>query len=156
MLEAGAVLVKEAGGKRLQGSVGQQRRPSADEGGCHRVLEEADGCRAFACARSLAKLAASSLHLPPVAMPRTRSPHRRLRMRSGYVTYRRASPSSTHSPHPIPNTKKIQKQDKNKTHNQINIKIYNTIHKTELPTNTTKNKTTNQNSKTIPNKIQSA
>ena len=88
MLEAGAVLVKEAGGKRLQGSVGQQRRPSADEGRCHRVLEEADGCRAFACARSLAKLAASSLHLPPVAMPRTRSPHRRLRMRSGYVRVR--------------------------------------------------------------------
>ena len=88
MLEAGAVLVKEAGGKRLQGSVGQQRRPSADEGECHRVLEEADGCRAFACARSLAKLAASSLHIPPVSMPRRRSPHRRLRMRSGYVRVR--------------------------------------------------------------------
>ena len=28
-------------------------------------------CRAFACARSLTKLAASSLHLPPVSMPRT-------------------------------------------------------------------------------------
>ena len=35
----GAVLVGEAGGKGLQGSMGQ----SVDEGKCHRVLEEA-GC----------------------------------------------------------------------------------------------------------------
>ena len=39
----GAVLVEEAGGKGLQGSMGQQGRPSVDEGRCHRVLEEA-GC----------------------------------------------------------------------------------------------------------------
>ena len=39
----GAVLVKEAGGKGLQGSMGQLGRPSVDEGSCHRVLEEA-GC----------------------------------------------------------------------------------------------------------------
>ena len=39
-------------------------------------------CRAFACARSLTKLAASSLHLPPVSMPRTMRRHRRLRMSS--------------------------------------------------------------------------
>ena len=38
-----AVLVEEAGGKGLQGSMGQQGRPSVDEGRCHRVLEEA-GC----------------------------------------------------------------------------------------------------------------
>ena len=50
-------------------------------------------CRAFACARSLTKLAASSLHLPPVSMPRTMSRHRRLRMSSGYARsfLRRAS-----------------------------------------------------------------
>ena len=39
----GAVLVEEAGGKGLQGSMGQLGRPSVDEGSCHRVLEEA-GC----------------------------------------------------------------------------------------------------------------
>jgi len=39
----GAVLVEEAGGKGLQGSMGQQGRPSVDEGRCHRVLEKA-GC----------------------------------------------------------------------------------------------------------------
>ena len=39
----GAVLVEEAGGKGLQGSMGQPGRPSVDEGSCHRVLEEA-GC----------------------------------------------------------------------------------------------------------------
>ena len=43
-------------------------------------------CRAFARARSLTKLAASSLHLPPVSMPRTTRRHRRLRMSSGYVS----------------------------------------------------------------------
>ena len=50
-------------------------------------------CRAFACARSLTKLAASLLHLPPVSMPRTTRRHRRLRMSSGYVRsfLRRAS-----------------------------------------------------------------
>ena len=50
-------------------------------------------CRAFACARSLTKLAASSLHLPPVSMPRTTRRHRWLRMSSGYVRsfLRRAS-----------------------------------------------------------------
>ena len=37
----GAVLVEEAGGKGLQGSMGQLGRPSVDEGSCHRVLEEA-------------------------------------------------------------------------------------------------------------------
>ena len=37
----GAVLVEEAGGKGLQGSMGQQGRQSVDEGRCHRVLEEA-------------------------------------------------------------------------------------------------------------------
>ena len=35
--------VKEAGGKGLQGSMGQLGRPSDDEGSCHRVLGEA-GC----------------------------------------------------------------------------------------------------------------
>ena len=39
----GAVLVEEAGGKGLQGSMGQLGRPSVDEGSCHRELEEA-GC----------------------------------------------------------------------------------------------------------------
>ena len=50
-------------------------------------------CRAFACARSLTNLAASSLHLPPVSMPRAMRRHRRLRMSSGYVRsfLRRAS-----------------------------------------------------------------
>ena len=42
-------------------------------------------CRAFARARSLTKLAASSLHFPPVSMPKTTRRHRRLRMNSGYV-----------------------------------------------------------------------
>ena len=39
----GTVPVEEAGGKGLQGSMGQLGRPSVDEGSCHRVLEEA-GC----------------------------------------------------------------------------------------------------------------
>ena len=39
----GAVLVEEAGGKGLQGSMGQLGRPSVDDGSCHRVLEES-GC----------------------------------------------------------------------------------------------------------------
>ena len=39
----GAVLVEEAGGKGLQGSMAQQGRPSVDEGRYHRVLDEA-GC----------------------------------------------------------------------------------------------------------------
>ena len=53
-------------------------------------------CLAFACARSLTKLAASSLHLPPVSMPRTTRRQRRLRMSSGYVRsfLRRASISA--------------------------------------------------------------
>ena len=44
-------------------------------------------------ARGLTKLVASSLHLPPVSMPRTTRRHRRLRMSSGYVRsfLRRAS-----------------------------------------------------------------
>ena len=37
----GAILVGEAGGKGLQGSMGQQGRPSVHEGRCPRVLEEA-------------------------------------------------------------------------------------------------------------------
>ena len=37
----GAVLVEEARGKGLQGSMGQLGRPSVDDGNCHRVLEEA-------------------------------------------------------------------------------------------------------------------
>ena len=41
--------------------------------------------RALACARSVTNLAASSLHLPPVSMPRTTSRHRRLWKSSGYV-----------------------------------------------------------------------
>ena len=41
--EMGAVVVEEAGGKGLQGSMGQLGRPSVDEGSCHPVLEEA-GC----------------------------------------------------------------------------------------------------------------
>ena len=50
-------------------------------------------CRALACARSVTNLAASSLHLPPVSMPRTTSRHRRLWRSSGYVRsfLRRAS-----------------------------------------------------------------
>ena len=50
-------------------------------------------CWAFARAKILTKLAASSLHLPPVSMPRTTRRHRWLRKSSGYVRsfLRRAS-----------------------------------------------------------------
>ena len=70
--------VKEAGGKGLQGSMGL--RAAATECWWRR-----DACRAFACARSLTKPAASLLHRPPVSMPRTTRRHRWLRMSSGYV-----------------------------------------------------------------------
>ena len=46
----GAVLIEEAGCEGLQCGMGQQGRPSVDEGGCHGVLEKA-GCLSGFCVR---------------------------------------------------------------------------------------------------------
>ena len=69
----GAVLVEEAGGKAwVNRAVHRLMRADATE--CWR---RRGACRASACARSLTKLAASSLHpfffFPPLLFPRRRS-----------------------------------------------------------------------------------
>ena len=87
----GAVLVEEAGGKGLQGSMGQLGRPSVDEGSCHRVLEEA-GCLSGVCGE-FDKTGGFFAPSSSCFYAKDDEQHRRLRMNSGYVRsfLRRAS-----------------------------------------------------------------
>ena len=61
----GAVLVEEAGGKGLQGSMGQLGRPSVDEGCCHRVLEEAGCLSGFRVCEEVNNGCLTKFHPPP-------------------------------------------------------------------------------------------